>query len=101
MFVELMDRIRGEVLNNLFRSTTNLASFETFLSQLQQKFSGGEPPEAAGPVRAAASSSTNTPAQGELKMDLPLRREVPRVGRNDPCPCGSGKKFKSCCGRKA
>ena len=101
MFVELMDRIRGEVLNNLFRSTTNLASFETFLSQLQQKFSGGEPPEAAGPVRAVASSSTNTPAQGELKMDLPLRREAPRVGRNDPCPCGSGKKFKSCCGRKA
>jgi preprotein translocase subunit SecA len=23
----------------------------------------------------------------------------PRVGRNDPCPCGSGKKFKQCCGR--
>jgi len=24
---------------------------------------------------------------------------VPIVGRNDPCPCGSGKKFKKCCGR--
>lgn len=31
----------------------------------------------------------------------PVRREAPRVGRNDPCPCGSGKKFKQCCGRKA
>ena len=29
----------------------------------------------------------------------PLRREAPKVGRNDPCPCGSGKKFKACCGR--
>lgn len=29
-----------------------------------------------------------------------LRREAPKVGRNDPCPCGSGKKFKQCCGGK-
>jgi len=29
----------------------------------------------------------------------PYRRESPKVGRNDPCPCGSGKKFKQCCGR--
>ena len=28
-----------------------------------------------------------------------VRREEPRVGRNDPCPCGSGKKYKKCCGR--
>jgi tetratricopeptide (TPR) repeat protein len=29
----------------------------------------------------------------------PLVRATPRVGRNDPCPCGSGKKYKKCCGR--
>ncbi len=28
-----------------------------------------------------------------------FRRTVPEIGRNDPCPCGSGKKFKQCCGR--
>jgi len=28
-----------------------------------------------------------------------FRRETPKIGRNDPCPCGSGKKFKQCCGR--
>lgn len=28
-----------------------------------------------------------------------VRREGPKVGRNDPCPCGSGKKFKKCCGK--
>ncbi|MEW6079572.1 MAG: YchJ family protein [Thermodesulfobacteriota bacterium] len=27
-----------------------------------------------------------------------IRRDAPKVGRNDPCPCGSGKKFKKCCG---
>jgi hypothetical protein len=29
----------------------------------------------------------------------PIRRDAPKVGRNDPCPCGSGKKFKKCCGK--
>ena len=57
MFVELMDRIRGEMLTNLFRSTTNLASFETFLSQLQQKFSGGESPDGSAGVRPPARSA--------------------------------------------
>ena len=28
-----------------------------------------------------------------------FRREAPKVGRNDPCPCGSGRKFKKCCGK--
>jgi len=28
-----------------------------------------------------------------------VRRDMPKVGRNDPCPCGSGKKYKNCCGR--
>ncbi|WP_084591481.1 SEC-C metal-binding domain-containing protein [Gilvimarinus agarilyticus] len=28
----------------------------------------------------------------------PLMRDTPKVGRNDPCPCGNGKKFKKCCG---
>ena len=31
--------------------------------------------------------------------DTPFRRESPKVGRNDPCPCGSGKKYKNCCGK--
>jgi hypothetical protein len=29
---------------------------------------------------------------------LPVKREEPKIGRNDPCPCGSGKKYKKCCG---
>jgi len=29
----------------------------------------------------------------------PIKRESPKVGRNDPCPCGSGKKYKKCCGK--
>ena len=36
---------------------------------------------------------------GKLANSTPIRREAPTVGRNDPCPCGSGKKYKKCCGK--
>jgi len=36
--------------------------------------------------------------EGDAVRPQPFRREQPKVGRNDPCPCGSGKKFKKCCG---
>lgn len=36
---------------------------------------------------------------GELIGETPMTRETPKVGRNDPCPCGSGKKYKKCCGQ--
>lgn len=35
---------------------------------------------------------------GEFVGPPPQRRESPKIGRNDPCPCGSGKKYKKCCG---
>lgn len=37
----------------------------------------------------------------EQKKSGTVRREGKKVGRNDPCPCGSGKKYKQCCGRNA
>ena len=35
----------------------------------------------------------------KYKQSKTVRRESPKVGRNDPCPCGSGKKYKHCCGK--
>ncbi|MFH1846607.1 MAG: preprotein translocase subunit SecA [Candidatus Omnitrophota bacterium] len=40
-----------------------------------------------------------TGGPGREKKDVTFRREDPKVGRNDPCPCGSGKKYKKCCGQ--
>jgi len=44
--------------------------------------------------RAAAQAP-----QGEVKVKQ-IKLEQPKVGRNDPCPCGSGKKYKKCCGKE-
>jgi len=103
MFVELMDNIKAEVLNNLFRSTTNLQAFEQLLASLPQNLLRADPaararPASAAPVETNILSDEPLPAP---KLELPIKRELPKVGRNDPCPCGSGKKFKSCCGRTA
>ena len=38
---------------------------------------------------------------GKIIGPQPIRREEPRIGRNDPCPCGSGLKYKKCCMLKA
>jgi len=44
------------------------------------------------------SSTTARTGKNEEKKN-PFVRDLPKVGRNDPCPCGSGKKFKLCCGK--
>nr|MBP7460864.1 SEC-C domain-containing protein [Candidatus Delongbacteria bacterium] len=53
----------------------------------------------------AARSAVKAPA-GEPEPEIPaeakghtLRRMQPKIGPNEPCPCGSGKKYKKCCGR--
>jgi len=50
---------------------------------------------------AAADRTAAMRQQGEGGKPQPIRRESPRVGRNDPCPCGSGKKYKHCHGKTA
>src|SRR5438552_40113 len=109
MFVELMANIKNEVLHNLFRSTSNLQAFENFLATLPQFLLKEHAPAAGSagqqsvpqPQPAMAMAGGNGDGAGEMKLDLPVRRGGPKVGRNEPCPCGSGKKYKNCCGRVA
>ena len=44
------------------------------------------------------SENKQVPTQSDVKR-TPVVNQGPKVGRNDPCPCGSGKKYKNCCGR--
>jgi preprotein translocase subunit SecA len=57
--------------------------------------------EASGAFASAQSDEQAAmQAQGaEQKVVETIRREQPKVGRNDPCPCGSGKKYKQCHGK--
>ena len=59
-------------------------------------------PDRSGPARAPKAQvpvpPTPPPAPTEYLPPKPFIRE-PKIGRNDPCPCGSGKKYKKCCGK--
>jgi preprotein translocase subunit SecA len=60
----------------------------------------GPPPRAAAPIPAPPVARTPAPAVNTSMgpMGRPAAATVPEVGRNDPCPCGSGKKYKKCHG---
>ena len=104
-FEEMMGTMRSEVCSGMFRSSTNLAAFENMLSALSDvaKTTG---PDAAGGKGFDRFSAPASPAPSleasespEIpKVAVPVVRDQPKVGRNDPCPCGSGKKYKKCCG---
>ena len=47
---------------------------------------------------SALAATAGGGAKGGGGAAAPVRRDMAKVGRNDPCPCGSGKKYKKCCG---
>jgi preprotein translocase subunit SecA len=82
LFMEMMGRIRQEVLQKLFR--VQLAREEDV-----------ERMETEQRRRRIALTRVG----GEAEAPKPVHRDADKVGRNDPCPCGSGQKYKKCCGR--
>ena len=110
MFTLLMEAIKNEVLHNLFRSTANLEAFGAFLQSLPQFLihadeTGAQQTEHGGGTAPAPARHAH-PEEPEPTMADAISHRAPqidpsKVGRNDPCPCGSGKKFKNCCGRTA
>ena len=57
-------------------------------------------PSATLPEPPAAEAAAAEPSNPDDHVE-PIRNLAQKVGRNDPCPCGSGKKFKNCCGRSS
>ena len=108
MFVGLMDRIKGEVLEHLFRTTTRPDDFGAVIRKIQTSRAdvladfaqGAAPPQQeGGQGLLGAGGDPGLPQAPEIQIPKTVRREQPKVGRNEPCPCGSGKKYKQCCGK--
>jgi len=100
-FEELINNVRLQICTGLFRSATNLQSFENMLALLRRTARAvGPADQPAAPAKAPAQTP-GPAAAPTAEIQLPkvtIRRDTPKVGRNDPCPCGSGKKFKHCHG---
>ena len=100
----LLTTIREDIIRYLFRVKVERAKPEprgAALAAIPQ----GQPVEAedTGAMETAAKVSGKpvvAPAVQEVPRRRAARRTGRKVGRNDPCPCGSGKKYKKCCGKK-
>ncbi|MCD6419007.1 SEC-C domain-containing protein [bacterium] len=79
-------------------ATAAIAQREFGAQKPQPQSPDGTPVPAVGPGFSPPpgnkSPQTNVPQKRK-----PIRRKGKKIGRNDPCPCGSGKKYKNCCGK--
>jgi preprotein translocase subunit SecA len=105
MFDELMVNVKTQICNNIFRSASSMAAFENFMRSVPQQTLhqsvsafGGTTTASSGGTQPKASDMVSEAAAAQEAKAKPVRTG-PKVGRNDPCPCGSGKKYKQCCGR--
>ncbi|MGO9586343.1 MAG: preprotein translocase subunit SecA [Limisphaerales bacterium] len=105
IFDELMINVKTEICHNIFRSASSMLAFENFLKSVPQQTLhqaasafGGTTTASSGGTQARPSDVVSEAAAAVAEKAKPVRTG-PKVGRNDPCPCGSGKKYKHCCGR--
>jgi preprotein translocase subunit SecA len=108
IFEELMVNIKTEICHNIFRSASSLMAFENFLRNVPQEtthqptsaFGGTTTGTSAAPARRGPSQGSDIVSEAAAAVEKAKPVRVgPKVGRNDPCPCGSGKKYKQCCGK--
>jgi len=99
MFQNMVANIREDIVKYIFR--IELVSGEMVAQERSIEVGRGEVPTAYDSVRAQKEEQLQqAQAQGgeqEVKRQPIVKEEEP--GRNDPCPCGSGEKYKRCCGR--
>ena len=84
MFLEMSQRIKEETVRNLFLV----------------KIARQDDVEELNPARGQEMTLSRGEASTESRPKT-VRRQQDKIGRNQPCPCGSGKKYKKCCGRAA
>ena len=112
MFEEMNEAIQNDSVKLLMRGRFEIRK----PAEVPSGDNAAEKPQDAGmmsPLAAAAARATASqkavPAQAKQVEGAaqsnqtyePVKRDKNKVGRNDPCPCGSGKKYKNCCGKNA
>ncbi|MDP7270023.1 MAG: preprotein translocase subunit SecA, partial [Gammaproteobacteria bacterium] len=109
MFGAMLDRVKHELISFLTRVRVR---GEEDLQAAQQRASTGNmqyqhaqasalaaQPPAAKPAAAGLPGAGRPPPRQQAEPATPFVRETPKIGRNEPCHCGSGKKFKHCHGK--
>lgn len=99
IFYDMLDAIRLEIASRVFKvrvQTEDTSHRTSRKMQMNAQHNAMQSFDGMQARQAAAASPMASKRQGD---NVTVVRSGPKVGRNDPCPCGSGKKYKQCCGR--
>ena len=106
MFDEMVADIREETVKFCYNVTVttrterrNVVSGR--VSAAKEEYRDEEAAQQSAAQRRGGNMPSAAPKAEKTGKQETVRRDMPKVGRNDPCPCGSGKKYKNCCGRNA
>ena len=106
MFEEMIGDIKEETVRYCFGVTVNTGTQRKQIisggQNRKEDFEDSEMRVRRGPSVGAGAGQipSAAPKPEDARKPETFRREQPKVGRNDPCPCGSGKKYKNCCMNK-
>jgi len=96
MFEEMNEAIQNDAVKFIMRadfSQDKQVQAKETVRATSESHASVTPVSAAKPIQGSTGNDKPAPAQ-------PAKRDASKVGRNDPCPCGSGKKYKDCCGKR-
>ena len=96
LFEQLLDNIKHETIKYL--SHVEVSSKED-VERIEQQRRRQETQHQYQHAQVADMAGDETDQQNSAEPSKPVVRSAPKVGRNSPCPCGSGKKYKQCCGK--
>jgi preprotein translocase subunit SecA len=94
MFQEMLNRIDMNTTKALFNLEVQVKDEQAEMERLER----ARAKRRAATMSYSAAYETATAAGEEAARHVPFERDQPKVGQNDPCPCGSGKKYKKCHG---
>lgn len=93
-FREMLSAVQDKITDMIFKvrlsADAEMSSVYEISSMVHEQLSGYD---------HLARDMADQQAAAEPQKVETIVRDIPRVGRNDPCPCGSGKKYKKCCGK--
>ena len=96
LFEQLLENIKHETIKYL--SHVEVSSKDD-VERLEQQRRRQETQHQYQHAQVAGMGNEEADEQNSTETSQPVIRSAPKVGRNSPCPCGSGKKYKQCCGK--
>jgi preprotein translocase subunit SecA len=100
LFQAMMQNIQSKAGEKIFRVQIQRKEDEVPAMEAKRREMQAIHPSADG-KSSTYGDAADGGKQAASKKPVTVKRDRPKVGRNDPCPCGSGKKYKKCCGREA